>query len=367
LAIATLTISQMTDFVTVLGAGYTGLTTAAELALRGHRVRVIAKDLGQMPPLTIAGTQSRRWPGTATSNGAFDSDDLLRRELQTIRRFMSLSSQPASGIEIVPALKVSREAGNWWNRRPITDTQLLAESTECQRNMRAAARPAAVSAEAIQSFKDVGYKSVDETQVVKIDTKVYFDFLIGIIKQHDGQLLMGNTLSPDDISKMNGAIVNCLGCAAQNIGGAEGDYYNSPGECVIVRDSPKDFGFYVMDDDASAGVMQCPDGALYMSTAAKPNEGQGYDESCSRQTVTDCDQICKALFGKTISSDLVSESWLTDRPMRSEGFNVSAATLKSGHCMVQNNGHGGAGVAASWGCASMVADALAGNQGKSKL
>jgi glycine/D-amino acid oxidase-like deaminating enzyme len=33
----------MADFVTVLGAGYTGLTTAAELALRGHRVRVIAK------------------------------------------------------------------------------------------------------------------------------------------------------------------------------------------------------------------------------------------------------------------------------------------------------------------------------------
>ena len=43
--------------ITVLGAGYTGLTTAAELTLRGFRVRVVAQDLGYRPPLTIVGTQ----------------------------------------------------------------------------------------------------------------------------------------------------------------------------------------------------------------------------------------------------------------------------------------------------------------------
>jgi len=46
--------------VTVLGAGYSGLTTAAELTLRGFKVRVVAADLGYRPPLTIVGTQSRR-------------------------------------------------------------------------------------------------------------------------------------------------------------------------------------------------------------------------------------------------------------------------------------------------------------------
>ena len=45
--------------------------------------------------------------------------------------------------------------------------------------------------------------------------------------------------------------------------------------------------------------------------------------------------------------------------MRKEGFNVGAATLPSGQCVVQNSGHGGAGVAASWACASLAADALA--------
>ena len=43
--------------VTVLGAGYSGLTTAAELTLRGFKADVVAQDLGYRPPLTIVGTQ----------------------------------------------------------------------------------------------------------------------------------------------------------------------------------------------------------------------------------------------------------------------------------------------------------------------
>ena len=47
-----------THRVTVLGAGYSGLTTAAELTLRGFKVDVVAADLGYRPPLTIVGTQA---------------------------------------------------------------------------------------------------------------------------------------------------------------------------------------------------------------------------------------------------------------------------------------------------------------------
>ena len=43
--------------VTVVGAGYSGLTTAAELTIRGFQVKVVAQDLGYRPPLTIVGTQ----------------------------------------------------------------------------------------------------------------------------------------------------------------------------------------------------------------------------------------------------------------------------------------------------------------------
>jgi hypothetical protein len=64
---------------------------------------------------------------------------------------------------------------NRWNRRPISNPALLSASTETQRNLKAASSPSSVGQAVLDSFKQVGYKSVDETQVVKVDTaKVLF-------------------------------------------------------------------------------------------------------------------------------------------------------------------------------------------------
>ena len=123
-------------------------------------------NLGYRPPLTIVGTQSRRWPGSATSNSTFDSDDLLDRELPTIQRFVALATQfNETGVKIIPALKVSRKEGQTWNKRPLDAARLKAAS-EVQRSLRMIARPSRVKQEDIEAFKAVGYKSVDETQVV---------------------------------------------------------------------------------------------------------------------------------------------------------------------------------------------------------
>ena len=53
------------------------------------------------------------------------------------------------------------------------------------------------------------------------------------------------------------------------------------------------------------------------------------------------------------------ESWKTDRPMRREGFNIGARRSGAGdHVTVENSGHGGAGVAASWACAALATQSL---------
>lgn len=67
-----------------------------------------------------------------------------------------------------------------------------------------------------------------------------------------------------------------------------------------------------------------------------------------------------ALFGQKMSLDSGDgfESWKTDRPMRKEGFNICAEKSIKGLVAVENSGHGGAGVAASWACAARAADAL---------
>jgi len=346
--------------VYVLGAGYSGLTTAVELAIRGYTVRIVAQSLGYMPPLTIVGTQSRRWPGSAMSNQLHDFEDLLDRETKTLRRLVALTGDSKrTGVSVVPALKVSRKENNTWNHRRVNDIKRLKAAAEVQRSLRLVADPSNVDQESIDKFYKEGYKTVDETQVVKIDTAKYFRYLIDIVIQKGGSLDLGTILTKDDVNELmkKGHVVNCLAGSAKSIANAKGEYYTNYGEVLMMKECPRDFGFYVMDDDVSAGVMQAEDGTLYLSTAAPPGPFQ------TQNTIKDCDGVCRALFGKTLCTDgkIPSgyESWKTDRPMRKEGFNIGAEVMgDSGNVMVQNSGHGGAGVAASWACATEATDAL---------
>ena len=58
---------------------------------------------------------------------------------------------------------------------------LVQAASEVQRNMRMVSRPGAVEAEEAARFRARGYRSVDETQVVRIETNKYFSFLMNMI------------------------------------------------------------------------------------------------------------------------------------------------------------------------------------------
>ena len=90
----------------------------------------------------------------------------MDRELSTIQRFVALATQfKETGVKIIPALKLSRKEGQTWNKRPLDAARLKAAS-EVQRSLRMIASPSRVKKEDIEAFKAIGYKSVDETQVV---------------------------------------------------------------------------------------------------------------------------------------------------------------------------------------------------------
>merc|ERR1712193_539741 len=118
----------------------------------------------------MGGTQSRRHPGIAYCDRGFDKDDLLDKELVTINRFLALAAQnPESSVSVIPALKVSRKEGVWWNPRPL-DAVRKAKATDVQSCLKMAAQPSAVDPAIKERLLSVGYKSVDETQVIKVES-----------------------------------------------------------------------------------------------------------------------------------------------------------------------------------------------------
>lgn len=351
--------TDTSNVVYVLGAGYSGLTAAAELAMNGDKVHVIAKDLGFMPPITIVGTQSRRWPGISVCNKTFTADDLNDREINTLDRFLALCNGEKTGVKIIPGLKVSRKEGVWWNNRTF-EGERLAKNRKTTNSMKLISSPPTVDPTVKEALQKAGYKSVDETPVLCVETKVYFNYLMSVIKEHNGTISFGNSLTKEAVEGMKGkAIVNCLGANCKEIGGASGTHFDNAGEVVIFKDCPKPVPFYIIDDDTQCAVTQCPNGTLYMSGAAQPKLRGGWDQASTTKTIQDADTLCQALFGHSMEVGKISETWVGSRPAMEEGgFNVNFSKRSDGQLVGNLNAVGGSGVAASWANAIILHEAL---------
>mmetsp|Transcript_147998 Transcript_147998/g.258076 ORF Transcript_147998/g.258076 Transcript_147998/m.258076 type:complete len:367 (-) Transcript_147998:23-1123(-) len=351
--------TDTSNVIYVLGAGYCGLTAAAELAMNGSKVHVVAKDLGFMPPITIVGTQSRRWPGISVCNQTFTADDLNDREIETINRLLALSNIEKTGVKVYPGLKVSRKEGVWWNKRTF-EGERLAKNRRTNNSMKMICTPETVKPSVKEALHKVGYQSVDETPVICVETKTYFEYLLSVIKRYNGVVSLGHTLTKEVVETMKGkAIVNCLGLNSKDVGGAEGTHFDVSGEVVIYRDCPEPVPFYVIDDDTQCAVTQCPNGTLYISGGANPKITGGWDQDSTKKTVQDADSLCEALFGCKMDVGKFSESWVGSRPSVQEGgFNVNVSRRADGQLLGNFNGVAGAGVAASWANAAILHEAL---------
>ena len=84
------------------------------------------------------------------------------------------------------------------------------------------------------------------------------------------------------------------------------------------------------------------------------------ERSCLSTPQTGRSYLCQLCDVKTLACYSRFESWKTDRPMRREGFNIGArrSSPSGDHVAVENSGHGGAGVAASWACAALATESL---------
>ena len=130
---------------------------------------------------------------------------------------------------------------------------------------------------------------------MRIETDKYFRYLINMITNSGGSLELGTTLTKEGVEKIKKTqhVVNCLGNNAGKIGGGEGEYYSNPGEVVIWKRCPKNFDFYIMDDDMDAGVMQMPDGrtcdfTIFLKTSIIKFVKSNVDKQGPRNRVGNC-------------------------------------------------------------------------------
>merc|ERR1712066_574601 len=236
----------------------------------------------------------------------------------------------------------------------------LAKNRRTNNSMKMICTPNTVDPSVKEALQKVGYKSVDETPVLCVETKVYFEYLLSVIKQHNGVVSFGHTLTKEAVDGLKGkAIVNCLGASCKEVGGAEGTHYDTSGEVVIFKDCPKPVPFYVIDDDTQCAVTQCPNGSLYLSGAAEPKLMGAWDQDSSAKTVRDTDMLCEALFGRAMDVGQISETWVGSRPAMAEGgFNVDFTKRTDGKLFGNFNAVAGSGVAASWANAMILHESM---------
>lgn len=321
----------------------------------------------------------------SASTENFSQDDLCDRELRTIERFLPLVADPArTGVRVIPGVKVSRKPDVYWNVRTLPPG-LKQRATETQRSMDlllSATETPRADDRVVAALHAAGFASVDQAPVLMIESDVYFRFLLSIIKARGGTLCLGCKVRPGDYSTQApgpassssssststttgaNAVINCMGVAAASAGGAEGAYRNVRGEVLVFSRCPSPLPFYIIDDDKQSSLAQLPSGELYLCGEPLPRRVPGgYDLECTLDSLAGAADMCKALWGAADAPTLsdVSESWALDRPTRAEGFNVGVrkgSGSGGAPLLVDNSGHSGAGVAASWACAASVADAL---------
>lgn len=260
-----------------------------------------------------------------------------------MNRFLALAAIPDAGVRCIPALKVSRGEGVIWNKHELGE-EALKHAQEVQANAKMQAGPCDPAL--MNRLKAGGFKFVDETQVICVESDKYFKFLINIVKKNGGCIALGAGVAADEFTKVKPKVViNCLGTAEN-----DGSITSNPGQCVLINQSPSRCPVYIIDDDKNAAIVECPDGSLYLSSAAKPKgyPNGAYDIECTQQTCDDCADICKAIFGKVFNAGDVCESICSDRPTSSSGFTAGCVKEEDGKSIISNNGAAGAGVAASW-------------------
>lgn len=304
--------------VTVVGAGVSGLTTAAALVEAGWSVDIVARE---RHPDTVSVVAAAIW----TTTTAEPQVRVRQWALTTRERFATIAADSSSGIAPLMQREFERvDPGPlWWESTPFVrrlgDHELPPE-----------------------------YAAGFEIDGFIVEPPIYLDWLTSRLVDQGVTITTNAVTSLEDLEA--DVIVNCAGLAARDLVGDD-TMFPIRGQVVAVANPGINEG---VSDESDA------DRVAYIYPRSNEVILGGARQIGNEQMVPDDDLTARILSDGARLDPRVSDVEVLDvrvglRPGRPE-VRVEAGVLGDGQPVVHNYGHSGAGFLLSWGCALDVVD-----------
>lgn len=321
----------MEKSVAIIGAGVSGLTTAAVFAEQGWRTAIFAGETGAATNSAAAGAI---WYPYDTAS----DDALISWALSTYREFVELSRQPRSGVSMIELRTFSR-AGEI--QIPAWAAQLGGHHL----------RPNECSLLALSRQSHAPFSSGFALTVPLMNTTRYLPYLAERLLEAGGSITADFHFNQfDEVNREFGLVINCTGIGAKSLV-PDPDLEPHRGQVAIV---PRfDLPYAVVCDDAPLMYAIPRTSDCVFGGTNEVSDNRVPDPKATSQIVAECSRILK------ISKPSVMAERVGLRPFRKSGVCLRREQLRDGRPVIHNYGHGGSGFTLSWGCAQTVLELAA--------
>jgi D-amino-acid oxidase len=308
--------------VQVIGAGVSGLSTALVLARAGLGVTVYAAD---PPPRTTSAAAGALW-----GPHLVEASDRATRWAQLTRlRLRELAGDPASGVREAAGIVASAASRD----EPPAVAAAAGSLTRCD-----------------QADLPRGFSSGWRYTAPVVNMPQYLDYLTSELAAAGGQLRLGPPLH-DLAEAAAPVIVNCAGIGARDLV-HDRSLVPVRGQVVVVA-NPGLTDFFVGErGDSVTYVFPHGETAVLGGTQEYGNASLDPDPATAERIARACADAEPRLAGAAVLAHRVGL-----RPARPT-VRLGTRNLADGRPVVDNYGHGGAGVTLSWGCALAVLDEI---------
>lgn len=307
--------------VIVVGGGVIGLTTAAELLERGHRVEVWTRD--EVRDTTSAVAAAVWYPYLAEPR-----DRVLRWSHVTFERLSALARAGRAGVRLLPVVELfgSGAPDLWWLPAGVT--------------------PRDVDVDAFGG----AHRRALEVAVPLCDTSVYLPWLRDTVVARGGAIVRREVATLDEAFGPAATVVNCTGLAARALCD-DRELSAVRGQVVVVERLALPRG--VIDDtdpDRPVYVLPRGDDVVLGGTAQHGDERVEADPADTEAILAACRRRLTSLGPARVRAVAVGL-----RPFRPR-VRLEVESKGGGRRLIHSYGHGGSGFTLAWGCAAEVAD-----------